>query len=110
MQELWPEGVYGGDVKEWRPVNIIFVLSPSLAPAHWYLPERSLYPSMVLRFLWLHQGTLLQCLALVTSGAYVHRFHRTVTHEENVFKQPPPPRTQQEATGPGAQSFQEEVY
>lgn len=77
----------------WKPGELAF-----LAPwdcNNWCLPERSSYACLVPQFLLLLPGDiatfqLLGCMLEMTpSGAYVHRFHRTVTNIERVLQQLP---------------------
>lgn len=53
-----------------RPVDANLALALSRAPAHWYLPERTLYTCLVPQFLQCHQGTPPGSLAMVASSAY----------------------------------------
>lgn len=75
-------------------VGTIFTLGLCCNPEHWQLPEGSFYASGAPAFMAgsrvfvaAVQGTPLDHLALVVSGAYTYRSQRTVTNKERVLKQ-----------------------
>ena len=54
------------------------------------------------------QGTPLDHLVLMASGAYIHGSHRTITNSSELFSQPTPPAqvtAQRQQTEPHPQSF-----